>query len=141
MVCTPGSWGQRLLFFSGILIRAAARLGICPLGRRLEFRKIGLIRTIRAKPSLHRLPTFRVRRRAMTRRGPGMDKQRKIAVHRRGFLNGLIGGLSGGSLIAAAGPLVASARAGTKSKDDKLKSRYRVSDEVKTYYRVNRYPA
>jgi hypothetical protein len=37
--------------------------------------------------------------------------------------------------------LVASARAGTKSKDDKLKSRYRVSDEVKTYYRVNRYPA
>jgi hypothetical protein len=69
-----------------------------------------------------------------------MDEQHKSGVHRRGFLNGLIGGLAGGSLIAASGSLVTGARAGTTSKDEKRKSRYRVSDEVKTYYRVNSYP-
>jgi hypothetical protein len=69
-----------------------------------------------------------------------MDEQHKPGVHRRGFLNGLIGGLAGGSLIAATGPLATGARAGTESSDEKRKSRYRVSDEVKTYYRVNSYP-
>jgi hypothetical protein len=70
-----------------------------------------------------------------------MDKQHKSGIHRRGFLNGLIGGLAGGSVIAASGSLVTGARAGTESSDEKRKSRYRVSDEVKTYYRVNSYPA
>jgi hypothetical protein len=70
-----------------------------------------------------------------------MDEQHKSGVHRRGFLNGLIGGLAGGSVIAASGRLVTDARAGTQSNDEKRKSRYRVSDEVKTYYRVNSYPA
>jgi hypothetical protein len=69
-----------------------------------------------------------------------MDEQHKSGVHRRGFLNGLIGGLAGGSVIAASGSLVTGARAGTMSNDEKRKSRYRVSDEVKTYYRVNSYP-
>ncbi len=69
-----------------------------------------------------------------------MDEQHKFRVHRRGFLNGLGGGLTGGSLIAATGALVTSARAGTQSNDDKRKSLYRVTDEVKTYYRVNSYP-
>jgi hypothetical protein len=69
-----------------------------------------------------------------------MDEQHKSGVHRRGFLNGLIGGLAGGSVIAASGSLVTGARAGTTSNDEKRKSRYRVSDEVKTYYRVNSYP-
>jgi hypothetical protein len=69
-----------------------------------------------------------------------MDKQHKSGVHRRGFLNGLIGGLAGGSVIAASSRLVTDAHAGTESTDEKLKSRYRVSDEVKTYYRVNSYP-
>jgi hypothetical protein len=70
-----------------------------------------------------------------------MDKQHKSGVHRRGFLDGLIGGLAGGCVIAASGRLVTDARAGTQSDDEKRKSRYRVSDEVKTYYRVNSYPA
>jgi hypothetical protein len=70
-----------------------------------------------------------------------MDKQHKSGVHRRGFLNGLIAGLAGGSVTAATGRLVTDARAGTESSDEKRKSRYRVSDEVKTYYRVNSYPA
>jgi hypothetical protein len=69
-----------------------------------------------------------------------MDEQHKFAVHRRGFLNGLVGGVASGSLVAATGALVTSARAGTASNDEKRKSLYRVSDEVKTYYRVNSYP-
>ena len=70
-----------------------------------------------------------------------MDEQPKTAVHRRGFLNRLIRGLASGSLIATAGPLVISASADTENNDEKRKSRYRVSDEVKTYYRVNSYPS
>jgi hypothetical protein len=69
-----------------------------------------------------------------------MDKQRKFALHRRGFLNGLIGGLAGGGLIVATGALATRASADTESDDEKRKSRYRVTDEVKTYYRVNSYP-
>jgi hypothetical protein len=69
-----------------------------------------------------------------------MDKQHKFRVHRRGFLNGLIGGLTSGSVIAAGGPLVTSARAATASDAEKRKSLYRVTDQVMTYYRVNRYP-
>ena len=69
-----------------------------------------------------------------------MDEQHKFRVHRRGFLNGLIGGLTSGSLIAATGASVTSARAGSVSNAEKRKSLYRVTDQVKTYYRVNRYP-
>ena len=69
-----------------------------------------------------------------------MDERHKFAVHRRGFLNGLIGGLAGGGLIAATDALVTGASAGTESDKDKRQSRYRVTDEVKTYYRVNSYP-
>jgi gas vesicle protein len=69
-----------------------------------------------------------------------MDKQHKSGVHRRAFLNGLIGGLTAGGAIAAGSSLVTSARAGTETDDEKRKSRYRVTDEVKTYYRVNSYP-
>jgi hypothetical protein len=69
-----------------------------------------------------------------------VHQQRKFALHRRGFLNGLIGGLAGGGLIAATDALVTGANAGTESDKDKRQSRYRVTDEVKTYYRVNSYP-
>ena len=69
-----------------------------------------------------------------------MGEQHKFRVHRRGFLNGLIGGLTTGSVIAAAEASVTGARAGTASDDEKRKSLYRVTDEVKTYYRVNSYP-
>ena len=69
-----------------------------------------------------------------------MDEQHKFRVHRRGFLNGLIGGLTSGSLIAATGASVISARGGNASDAEKRKSLYRVTVEVKTYNRVNRYP-
>ena len=42
---------------------------------------------------------------------------------------------------AAATPLAGEARADTESNDEKRKSRYRESAEVKTFYRVNRYPS
>jgi hypothetical protein len=69
-----------------------------------------------------------------------MDKLHKFALQWRGFLNGLIGCFAGGSLIAAIGTLVSGAKAGTESDDEKRKSRYRLTDEVKTHYRVNSYP-
>jgi hypothetical protein len=69
-----------------------------------------------------------------------MDEQHKFTIPRRRFLNGLIGGLAGGGLTAVTGSLVTGARAGSETNDEKRRSRYRVTDEVKTYYRVNSYP-
>jgi hypothetical protein len=37
-------------------------------------------------------------------------------------------------------PLGKEAAADTENEDEKRKARYRESDEVKAYYRVNRYP-
>ena len=45
-----------------------------------------------------------------------------------------------GASVAAAGPLVGPAHADTEKNDEKRKSRYRETEHVKTYYRVNRYP-
>jgi hypothetical protein len=48
--------------------------------------------------------------------------------------------LGAGSLaVAGSGPL-ASAKADSENNDDKRKSRYRETDHVKAFYRVNRYP-
>jgi len=72
-----------------------------------------------------------------------MEKQRKRdrgeGVGRRQFLRTL--GAGAGVAVAAGGPLAADARADTESNDEKRKSRYRETDEVKTFYRVNRYPS
>jgi hypothetical protein len=56
---------------------------------------------------------------------------------RRDFLRALG---SGATVAAAAGPLASEAHADTETNDEKRKPRYRESDEVKTFYRVNRYP-
>jgi hypothetical protein len=45
-----------------------------------------------------------------------------------------------GVAAGAAVPLAKEALADSEKEDEKLKARYRESDEVKTYYRVNRYP-
>jgi hypothetical protein len=58
---------------------------------------------------------------------------------RREFLRTLGAGAT--AAAAAAGPLAAPAHADTESYDEKRKSRYRESAEVKTFYRVNRYPS
>ena len=56
---------------------------------------------------------------------------------RRQFLRALGAGAS----VAAASPLALEAKADSESNDEKRKSRYKESDHVKAYYRVNRYPS
>jgi len=60
------------------------------------------------------------------------------SVGRRDFLR-ILG--SGAGIAAGAGALAPSAHADSETNDEKRKPRYRESDHVKTYYRVNRYPA
>ena len=45
------------------------------------------------------------------------------------------------SAVAAAAPLATEAVADSETNDEKRKSRYRETDDVKTFYRVNRYPS
>ena len=66
-----------------------------------------------------------------------MKRQTKTGPERRQFFRAL-GGAAAAAATAA--PLAPQARADSESDDEKRKSRYRESDEVKTYYRVNRYP-
>jgi len=65
------------------------------------------------------------------------DKDR--AVGRRDFLRALGGGAT--LAAATAAPLATDALADSESNDEKRKARYKETDHVKTYYRVNRYPA
>jgi hypothetical protein len=46
----------------------------------------------------------------------------------------------GAVVAASADSLATNAAADSETNDQKRKARYRESDEVKTYYRVNRYP-
>lgn len=66
-----------------------------------------------------------------------MNTQDKPSVGRR-RLFGLIGA---GVAAGAVAPLGTEARADSETEDEKRKARYRESEEVKTYYRVNRYPS
>ena len=68
-----------------------------------------------------------------------MKKQPKGTLGRREFLRSLGAGAT--VAVAAAGPLAGEARADTESNDEKRKSRYRETEHVKTFYRVNRYPS
>lgn len=67
-----------------------------------------------------------------------MDEWDRLKVRRRGFLSVL----GTGAVVAATYtvPLASSAVADTENRDEKRKARYRETEEVKTYYRVNRYP-
>jgi hypothetical protein len=60
------------------------------------------------------------------------------AVARRDVLRAL--GAGAGVAAASAGPLAGAAKADSENNDEKRKARYRETDHVKTYYRVNRYP-
>ena len=62
----------------------------------------------------------------------------KAKIGRRAFLRALGGGAG---LAAASGSLTTSARADSESNEEKRKPRYRETEHVKTFYRVNRYPA
>lgn len=62
----------------------------------------------------------------------------KTPTHgRRDFLRMLGAGVA----VTAAVPLATEAQADTETDDEKRKSRYKDSDHVKAYYRVNRYPS
>ena len=67
-----------------------------------------------------------------------MKQQDKAKLGRRDFLRAM--GVGAGLAVAAAAPLATEAAA-TESDADKKKARYKESDHVKTYYRVNRYPS
>jgi hypothetical protein len=68
-----------------------------------------------------------------------MTSDPQNGVGRRRFLKTL--GVGAGTVAAAAVPLATEAVADSETDTEKRKARYRESDEVKTYYRVNRYPA
>ncbi|HEX3412689.1 MAG TPA: hypothetical protein VHT00_13290 [Stellaceae bacterium] len=65
-----------------------------------------------------------------------MKAQDKTTVGRRNFFRLLGTGAAAGAMA----PLGKEAAADTENEDEKRKARYRESDEVKAYYRVNRYP-
>ena len=65
-------------------------------------------------------------------------KERQAKLGRRDFLRAL--GTGASAAVAGAGPLGGEALADNETDDEKRKPRYRESEEVKTYYRVNRYP-
>jgi len=69
-----------------------------------------------------------------------MSEDRKTTVGRRDFLRKVgIGTVGVGATLAT--PLVGSAQADSETNDEKRKARYKESDHVKAFYRVNRYPA
>lgn len=67
-----------------------------------------------------------------------MAKDDKERLNRRTFL-GALG--AGAGAAAGAGALTSAARADSETNDEKVKARYRETEHVKTFYRVNRYPA
>jgi hypothetical protein len=66
------------------------------------------------------------------------ERGRASKLGRRDFLRALG---AGATVAAAAAPLAGAARADTETNDEKRKARYKETEHVKTYYRVNRYPS
>jgi len=66
---------------------------------------------------------------------PDKPNTKTSALDRRNVLKGL----SLGAAATAAPPLASEAVAQNQT-DEKRKARYRESEDVKTFYRVNRYP-
>jgi hypothetical protein len=67
-----------------------------------------------------------------------MKQREKTTVGRREFLRVL--GAGAGAAAATAVPLVSAASA-AESEQEMKKARYRETEDVKTFYRVNRYPS
>ena len=69
-----------------------------------------------------------------------MSEGKRTTVGRRDFLRKVgIGTVGAGATLAT--PFVGTAQADSETNDEKRKARYKESDHVKAYYRVNRYPA
>jgi len=68
-----------------------------------------------------------------------MRDEQRTTVGRRDFLRKVgIGTVGAGATLAT--PLIMPAQADSETDDEKRKARYKETDHVKTYYRVNRYP-
>ena len=67
-----------------------------------------------------------------------MKQQDKSKLGRRDFLRAM--GAGAGLAVTAAAPLAGEAKA-AESDADKKKARYKETDHVKAFYRVNRYPS
>jgi hypothetical protein len=67
-----------------------------------------------------------------------MKQQDKAKLGRRDFLRAM--GAGAGLAVTAAAPLATEAAA-TESDADKKKARYKETDHVKAYYKVNRFPS
>ncbi len=68
-----------------------------------------------------------------------MKNEKNTTVDRRDFLRKAgLGAVGAGATLAT--PLVGPAQADSENGNEKLKARYRQTDHVNTYYRVNRYP-
>jgi hypothetical protein len=65
-----------------------------------------------------------------------MQTKARTTVGRREFLRVL----GAGAGAAAAAPLAAPAKADSENNDEKRKTRYKETEHVKAFYRVNRYP-
>jgi hypothetical protein len=65
------------------------------------------------------------------------NMQNKTSVARRDFLR-VLG--AGAGVAATTAPLATMAKADTENNDEKRKARYKETDHVKAFYRVNRYP-
>ena len=69
-----------------------------------------------------------------------MRDEKNTTVDRRDFLRKVgIGTVGAGATLTT--PLIRPAHADSESDDEKRKARYRETDHVKKYYRVNRYPS
>jgi hypothetical protein len=69
-----------------------------------------------------------------------MRDENKTTVGRRDFLRKVgIGTVGAGAALAT--PLMGPAQADSETDGEKRKARYKETDHVKAYYRVNRYPS
>jgi hypothetical protein len=69
-----------------------------------------------------------------------MRDEKKTTVGRRDFLRKVGAGAVGAGATLAT-PLIPPAQADSENNDEKRKARYKETDHVKAFYRVNRYPA
>jgi hypothetical protein len=70
---------------------------------------------------------------------PEKTPGKKATVARRDFLRTL--GLGAGVAVTTSAPLATDALADSENADERRKARYKETDHVKAYYRVNRYPS
>jgi hypothetical protein len=69
-----------------------------------------------------------------------MKKENRVKVGRRDFLRKVgIGTVGAGATLTT--PLMVPAQADSETNDEKRKARYKETDHIKAYYRVNRYPS